>query len=178
MRHLRPIATVLAIAALLVACSSTPGASSGDGGGGSSQPGASAGGGGGGDSVNGGGGGGSGGDFSHGSATYHITGDYTADGELGFIPEASQIDNNGTYSLSFSDQANTVLVIILSAGMQTLSYGDDGHTIGGAQCDFNITRQDSDGAAGSFTCNDELLVTSAGSTSGSANISGEFDAHR
>lgn len=178
MRQLRPILAVVATMALLVACSSTPGASSGDGGGGSGQPEASTGGGGGGDSVNDGGGGNGGGDLSHGSAKYHITGDYTADGELGFIPEASQIDSNGTYSLSFSNQGNTVMVIILSADLKTLSYGDEGHTIGGAQCDFNITRQDSDGAAGSFTCNDELLITGSGTTTGSADISGDFDARK
>lgn len=173
MRHLRPILAILAMAAILVACSSaSPGASAGN----QQSQGAEASDGGGGDPSDGGGGGGGGGDFSNGSAKYNITGDYTADGELGFVPEASQIDNNGTYSLSFTDGANTVLVIILSDGMQTLSYGDDGHTVSGAQCDFNITRQDSDGAAGSFTCDDELLLTSSGT--GSADISGEFDARR
>jgi hypothetical protein len=179
MRHLRPTLAVTAIMALLVACSSTPSASSGDGGGasqaeastggGASQPEASTG---------GGGGGGNGGNFANGSAKYHITGGLTADGELGFVPQASQVDNSGLYSLSFTDQANTVLVLLLSADSKVLSWTDSNHTIPGASCDWNISRQDANGAAGTFSCDNQPLFTSAGPTSETVDISGEFDAHK
>jgi hypothetical protein len=182
MRHLRPYIALLAMAAVTAACSAAPGSGSGgenqpSTGSQPSQAAASSGSGGGGGSSDGQGGG-SGGDFSHGSAKYHITGDYTADGELGFIPEASQFDNNGTWSLSFSDQANTVIVIILGSGIQTLSYGDEGHTVPGIQCDWNITSQDANGAAGSFQCNDQPLYSAAGTTTGSVDLTGEFTARK
>lgn len=177
MRQLRPILAMVATMALLVACSSTPSASTGDGGG-ASQPAASTGGGAGDSVAGGGGGGGTGGSFANGSAKYHITGDLTADGELGFVALASQVDQNGFYSLSFSDQANTVLVMILSADQKVLSWADSGHSIPGASCDFNITRQDANGAAGTFSCDNQPLITTAGTAAGSANISGEFDARK
>lgn len=174
MRQLRPILAVVATMALLVACSSTPSASTGDGGG-ASQPAGSTGGGAG-DSVAGGGG--TGGSFADGSAKYHITGALTADGELGFVPQASQVDNSGSYSLSFTDQANTVLVILLSADSKVLSWTDSNHTIPGAACDWNISRQDANGAAGTFSCDNQPLFTSTGPTSETVDISGEFDAHK
>jgi hypothetical protein len=179
MRQLRPILAVVATMALLVACSSTPSASSGDGGG-ASQPAASTGGGASqpAASTSGGGGGGNGGDFSNGSAKYHITGGLTADGELGFVPQASQVDNSGFYSLSFTDQANTVLVLLLSADSKVLSWTDSNHTIPGASCDWNISRQDANGAAGTFSCDNQPLFTSAGPTSETVDISGEFDAQK
>ncbi len=176
MRQLRPILAVVGAMALLVACSSTPGASTGNGG--ASQPAASTGGGASQPAASVGGGGG-GGIFGNGSAKYHITGDYTADGELGFIPAASQIDQNGTYSLSFSNEASdTVLIIQLNGDAKFLSYGDPGHSLPAASCDFNITRQDGDGAAGTFNCNNVMIFTSTGSTTGHANVSGEFDARK
>ena len=168
MRHLRLILALLAIAAITVACSS-PGASSGgeeSQGGGASQP-----------AETTGGGGGGGGLFGNGSAEYHITGDYTADGELGFVPAASQVNQDGASSLSFTDEnSDTVLIIALSAGANILSWGNPEYAIPGATCEFNITRQDSTGAAGTFSCNNQLLIATSGTTTGTANISGSFDA--
>jgi hypothetical protein len=183
MRHLRPILALLAIAAILVACASGPGASPGnqqsqgseasnDGGGdggGASQPAASTG---------GGGGGGNGTIFGDGSADYRISGDHTAEGELRFVPAASTMNQNGAYSLSFYDEdAEIILIVLLGEGdSNTLSFGSTEATIPGAQCDWNITRKDDNGAAGTFTCNDQFLVKSDSSTTGTADISGSFDA--
>lgn len=185
MRHLRPILAMLAIAAILVACSSaSPGASAGnqqsegaeasDGGGGG-------GGGGGGASTSpsdggGGGGGGGGGIFGDGSADYNVSGGYSAEGELSFIPAASQVDQDGFYSLSFSDEDSAVvMIILLSDDGNTLSWTNSEATIAGAQCDFNISRKDASGAEGTFTCNNQPFFSGTGQ-SGTANISGSFDA--
>jgi len=182
MRHLRPILALLAIAAILVACASGPGASPGNqqsqgseasnggggGGGGASQPAAST----------GGGGGGIGTIFGDGSADYRISGDHTAEGELRFVPAASSVNQNGAYSLSFYDEdAEVILIVLLGEGdSNALSFGSTEATIPGAQCDWNITRKDDNGAAGTFTCNDQFLVKSDSGTTGTADISGSFDA--
>lgn len=179
MRHLRPYFALLAIAAITAACSGAPGSSSGgessqggeaSQGGGASQPAASSGG--------GGGGGGNGGIFGDGSAEYQITGDFTADGELGFVPAASQVSQD-SYSLSFTDDENssTILVISIIGDARALSYGDAGHTIPGAQCDWNLSRQDADGVAGTFNC-DNAVLFSADGASGQVDISGSFEARK
>ena len=176
MRHLRSFAALLTIAAITAACSGAPGSSSGgqssqggeaSQGGGASQPAASS-----------GGGGGNGGIFGDGSAEYQITGDFTADGELGFVPAASQVSQD-SYSLSFTDDENssTILVISIIGEARALSYGDEGHTIPGAQCDWNLTRQDADGVAGTFTC-DNAVLFSADGASGQVDISGSFEARK
>ena len=183
MRHLRSTLATLSMAALLVACSGGPGASTGNGGG-ESQPAASTGGGGGGESqpaasTGGGGGGGGGGIFGDGTAEYQITGDYTADGELRFVPAASQVGQD-SYSLSFTDDENssTILVISIQGEARALSFGDEGHTIPGAQCDWNLTRQDADGVAGTFNCDNAVLFSGDTGASGQVDISGSFEARK
>ncbi|MEX0710150.1 MAG: hypothetical protein WD116_02985 [Chloroflexota bacterium] len=173
---------MLAVAAILVACSSAPGTSTGnqqsqgaeasDGGGGDGG-GASDGGGGGGASDGGGGGGGL---FGDGSADYQVTGGITAEGELSFVPAASQMNQDGIYNLSFSNENSDVLLIIyLSDDGDTLSWTNSEASIAGAQCDFNVTRKDDNGAEGTFTCNNQPFFSGTGA-SGTANISGSFDA--
>ncbi|MDP9469006.1 MAG: hypothetical protein M3P32_09765, partial [Chloroflexota bacterium] len=141
------------------------------GGGATATPGASS----------GGGGGGGGGDdiFGDGSATYHITGDYTADGELGFVPLASQVSQD-SYSLSFTDDANSTTLIIISivGDSRAFSYGDQGHTIPGVQCDWNITRQEADGVAGTFNCDNALSFAGDTGATGQVDISGSFEARK
>jgi hypothetical protein len=175
MRYLRQFAALLAIAAITVACGTSPGASSGgESSQGSepstgSQPSQAA--------ASGGGGGGGGGG-ANGSITYEITGDFTADGELGFVPAASQVSQD-SYSLSFTDDENssTILVISIIGEARALSYGDEGRTIPGAQCDWNLTRQDADGVAGTFNC-DNAVLFSADGASGQVDISGSFEARK
>jgi hypothetical protein len=170
MRYLRQFAALLAIAAITVACGTSPGASSGgESSQGSepstgSQPSQAA--------ASGGGGG------ANGSITYEITGDFTADGELGFVPAASQVSQD-SYSLSFTDDENssTILVISIIGEARALSYGDEGRTIPGAQCDWNLTRQDADGVAGTFNC-DNAVLFSADGASGQVDISGSFEARK
>ncbi len=100
----------------------------------------------------------------------------SAEGDLSFIPAASQVDQNGFYSLSFSDENSEVIMIInLSDDGNSLSWTYSEATIAGAQCDFEVTRKDDSGAEGSFTCNNQPSFSGTGA-SGTANISGSFDA--
>ena len=179
MRHLRPVLAVLAVVAILVACSSAPGDSSGnqqsqgaeasDGGGGGGG-GASDGGGG------GGGGGGNGGIFGDGSAEYRVTGGITDEGELRFVPAASTVNQDGIYNLSFySEDSEKLLIIVLSDDGNSLSWTNSEATMAGTTCDWNVTRKDDSGAEGTFTCNNQPYFSSTGG-SGTANISGSFDA--
>jgi len=187
MRHLRPALAILALAAILVACSGAPGTSTGNQqsqGAESSDGGGGGGGGGGGAtatpaSSDGGGGGGGGGIFGNGSADYQVTGGITDDADdLAFVPAASVINQNGAYSLSFySEDSERLLIIILSDDGNTLSWTNSEATMAGTNCDWNVTRKDDNGAEGSFTCNNQPYFTTA-AQSGTANISGSFDARK
>ncbi len=179
MRHLRPFAALLAIAAITVACS-TPGASSGassgsqssEGPGASqsaaaSQPAASSGGGGGG---------------ANGSVTFQITGDYTASGELPFIPLGlSTFTNNGWFA-SFADSSGSKVIQINSMpNGYIVNYADAGASVPGTEangCTFTFTKNDSSGLAGSFECHAVQGLKQGTATLIHVDFSGHFDAHQ
>jgi len=162
MRQLRPYAALLAIAAVIVACSSSPGASSGGQGGGASQPGTSTGGGG----------------AANGSVTYEISGGYTRSGELPWVPERS-VFTNGSWYMSFADASGTgkIILVISTPG---IIFGNTEIAIPDGiepACTFTFTRQDANGAAGSFDCHG-LQGVKSNTTTVSVDFKGSFDGHK
>jgi len=130
------------------------------------------------DGGSGGDGGGSSG--ANGSITFQITGDFERSTELPYIPILGGFfQQNGASYLPFaeSDNANgEVVFIALNAdGTNAFAYGNGTVSIPAAECDWNITRNDDGGAAGSFTCNDAMSLAENGI--GTVDISGSFDAH-
>jgi hypothetical protein len=185
MRHLRPFSALLAIAAITVACSSAPGGSSGaqnsqgaeaSQGVEASQPSESTGGG-----DGGGGGGGGGGSGANGSATYEITGDYSASGELPFIPLGlSQFVDGGWFAYFGETGGDTILQISTNPEGLIANFGSPQASVPGTEdngCDFNITKNDSSGLTGSFECHDVLAFTQGTVTQIRVDFRGEFDAH-
>ena len=173
MRNLRPIIGFLAIAAITVACS-TPGASSG--GQQSQAPGASQRTGASEPAASTGGGGGGG---ANGSITYQITGDYTASGELPFIPVASSFASGG-WAAYFADTNGKVIQLNTDPGIALFGFGENTHVVSGvkgANCTFNFTKNDSGGLAGSMECHDTQLLTNATGALGKVNVNAHWDAH-
>lgn len=164
-----PVGALVALALLLAACAPTTTQSPAEPAGGEpslaeSEPAASAPGGG--DGIPG----------THGSVQYEVTGDYTGDGELPFVPEASYSDQDGRTYLSFTD-GSAVLIISLSADGNVVQFGNEEVAIPAAECEFNLSRHDASGASGSFDCPDAAVITSTGTQMGSGTIRGTFDAN-
>jgi hypothetical protein len=133
MRHLRPFAALLTVAALAVACSGPPGSSSGaDGGaasqgGGASEPAASSG---------GGGGGGGGGTGANGSASYEITGDASKSGDLDFAYIAggvSQFVDGGWVAYFYSEDTKTVVTVNSNPQSNIVLFGDEEIVVTGTE---------------------------------------------
>lgn len=123
-------------------------------------------------------GGGGGGD--NGSVQYEITGDYTASGELRFVPEASYFDQNGSTYLSFTNEGeSTVLFISFSDSGNFVQFGDENASVvqAGEECTMNLTRDDATGAAGTFDCPNSTVVLASATTPGTGTIRGSFEAH-
>ena len=178
MRHLRPHLALLAMAALIAACSGPPGTSPGaqsQGGGPStgSQPSQAA-------ASSGGGGSG-----ANGSVTYQITGDYTASGELPFQPLASVFDSNTKgWSASFAETtgATTVVSLTTVSQGQIFSFGDGtavvigvGESSAGSGCTFTLTKNDASGLSGHVECTSAGVVQPSGT--GKAHLTADWDAH-
>jgi hypothetical protein len=179
MRHLRPHLALLAMAALVCACSGPPGSSSGGESQGNepstgtepSQAAASSGGGGGGG--------------ANGSVTYEITGDSEASGELPFQPLASAFDSNTKgWSAAFADttDATTVVSLITFSQGQTFSFGDGtaavvgvGESGAGSGCTFTLTKNDASGLSGHVECTSAGVVQQSGT--GTAHLTADWDAH-
>jgi hypothetical protein len=190
MRHLRPFAALLAIAAITVGCSTAPGSSSGgeaSQGGGASRPAASTGGGGGGD----GGGDGEGGG-ANGSITYEITGDYEASGELPFLTGGISlwIESAGGWAANFGDPTGAGQEVILlntqdaeGTTGQIFTYGDgtiilaagSGET--GMGCTFNLTKNDSNGLSGDLDCTSAIAANATTGAQLQVQVHAEWDAH-
>ena len=176
MRHLPPFAALLGIAAITVACSSSPGASAGDGGGESaaaaSQPAAST----------GGGGGGGGGTGDYGSLSYEISGDVTKSGDLAFTyvnGGISQFIDSGWVGYFYSEDEQVVVQINSQSGTNILNYGDGEITIIGTEetgCSFDYAQNDSSGLKGTVDCQDVLAVNVSG-TQIHVDFHAEVDAH-
>ncbi len=122
-------------------------------------------------------GGGGGGD--NGSAQYEITGDYTASGELRFVPEASYFDQNGSTYLSFTNEGESTVMFIAFGENQgnAVSFGNEEASVAGTECTINLTRDDATGAAGTFDCPNSTVVLASATTPGTGTIRGSFEAH-
>jgi len=184
MRHLRPFAALLGIAALTVACSS-PGASSGgesSQAAGESQPAAST----------GGGGGGGGGGGANGSMTYEITGDYQASGELPFIAGGASLwveQSEGWVAYFGTTDANSPVIQINTQSAegttgQIWNFGDGTALVvatsdadSGLGCTFTLTKNDSSGTAGSIECTSAIFSLAATGATGRVQVSAEWDGH-
>jgi hypothetical protein len=177
MRHLRPHFALLAVAALVAACSGPPGTSPGgqsQGGTPStgSQPSQAA--------ASGGGGGG-----ANGSITYQITGDYTASGELPFQPAASLFNATlGGWQASFADTAAGTTFISLTTVTQgrVLTFGDGTAVVvgvsdssSGSGCTFTVDKNDAGGLSGHIDCSSAGVVQPSGT--GKAHLTADWDAH-
>ena len=185
MRHLRQFAPLLAIAAITVACGTSPGASSGgESSQGSepstgSQPSQAA-------ASSGGGGGG-----ANGSITYEITGDYEASGELPFLAAGGStwIESANGWAANFANQSGGGAVITLNTQEgqtigQGLTYGDGAITViaasdsqGGTDCTFTLEKNDPNGLKGHVECTKALAVDNATGSQKNVQFTAQWDAH-
>jgi hypothetical protein len=124
-----------------------------------------------------GGGGGTGG--GSGSAQFEITGGYQASGDYPFVGGLGYWQQAGVSFMVFTpdEEASeaTGLIITLSDDGSVLQYVAEDITIPAATCEWNITKNDASGAAGSFTCNDQAGFGTSGALT-DLDISGSFEA--
>ena len=190
MRHLRPYLALLAIAAITVACSGSPGSSS-DGGSSDgsqpstgSQPSQAA--------ASSGGGGGGGGTGANGSVTYEITGDYQASGELPFLAGGISlwVESAGGWVANFGNQSGEGAVILINTQAaegttgQIFTYGDGSVILSaistpdsGFGCTFTLTKNDSSGLIGDVHCNSALAVDATTGAQKHVQVTAHWDAH-
>jgi hypothetical protein len=177
MRHLRPHLALLAMAAIIAACSGPPGSSSGAESQGSepstgSQPSQAAASGGGGSGANG-------------SITYDITGDYEASGELPFLAAASVFDSNTQgwqASFAASGGSGTVISLTTVSQGQVFSFGDGTAVViavsessSGSGCTFSLNKNDASGLSGHVECSSAGVVQQSGT--GKVRLTADWDAH-
>ena len=182
MRHLRPLAALLTIAALTVACSP---ASSGAESQGSepstgSQPSQAA-------ASSGGGGGGG----ANGSITYEITGDFEASGELPFLPApvSTWIDSAGGWVASFANSEGSGAYVLLNTQAaegtpgQSFTFGDGSFVVtavsgdSGMGCTFDLTKNDSSGLSGELDCTSAFAGDASSPVEKRVKVHAEWDAH-
>ena len=128
-------------------------------------------------SQDGGGGGGIG--TGTGSVEFDITGGYSHSDELPFLGDLAYFEQAGISYLVFGNDAadtSNAVIITLSDDGNVFQYASPEITIPAATCEWNITRHDANGAAGSFTCTDQFGVTESGGLHSDLDISGSFDA--
>ncbi|MGZ6213399.1 MAG: hypothetical protein ACXWMG_00420 [Candidatus Limnocylindria bacterium] len=179
MRHLRPYLTLFAIAALTVACSSSPGSSSGGASQGSqgSQPSQAA-------ASSGGGGGGGGSLSGHGTMSYEITGDVTQSGDLNFVfinGGLSVFDADGWVGYFYSEDQQTVVQLNTKPGQGGVNFGDGKILVIGVDgqgCTFDFSKNDASGIKGTIDCPTTALATKV-DTGGQINVTfhATVDAH-
>lgn len=188
MRHLRQFTALLAIAAISVACGTSPGASSGgEGSQGSepstgSQPSQAA-------ASSGGGGGGGGG--ANGSISYEITGDYEASGELPFLAGgvSTWVESANGWVANFANTSGEGAVILLNTQSgqalgQIFSYGDGSVILAatsdagtGFDCTFTLTKNDSSGLIGDLDCNTAIAADTTTGAQKHVQVTAHWDAH-
>jgi hypothetical protein len=165
MRHLRPFAALLTVAALAIACSGPPGSSSGAGStnggtasqaGGASQPAASS------------GGGGGGGTGANGSASYEVTGDVTKSGDLDFTYIAggvSQFVDGGWVAYFYSADTKTVITLNSNPQSNIVLFTDSEIVVTGTTetgCTFDYSQNDASGLKGTIDCSNTIATNVAG----------------
>lgn len=113
------------------------------------------------------------------SAEYTITGSYEASGEASFQPAMSFFDN-GIWTMTFGDESGALLILGLDPSTPSVNFTDGKFTVSGdgSTCEFNISRQDATGAAGTFDCaNAPGVSTASGALTQDNSFSGSFDAN-
>jgi hypothetical protein len=180
MRHLRPIAALLTVAALAVACSGPPGSSSGGAsqggeasqGGGASQPAASTGGGGGGGGATG----------ANGSLSYEITGDVTKSGDLDFAYIAGGVSMfvaGGWVAYFYSEDEQTAVQINSNPQSNIVLFTDGEIAVTGTSetgCTFDYSQNDASGLKGTIDCTNVIAATATG-TRINVDLHATVDAH-
>lgn len=117
----------------------------------------------------------------NGSISFEISGNWEADGEFVFIPEASAFTND-YWSLSFAPNrdgsGDAIISILLIPESQYITYGDPEFTVGGGgdQCQFDISDQTVDGASGTIECTNLTGIPAGSSMRDGVNFSATFDA--
>lgn len=189
MRHLRPIATLLALGAIIAACASPAGTSGGEAtqGTDASEPAPTAAGG---DGDSGGGGGSGGG--ANGSMTYEITGDYEASGELPFLAAGISlwVEEAGGWVASFANPSGEGAYIQLNTQAaegttgQIWNYGDGTVIIGavsgsdtGMGCTFTLTKNDPSGLEGDLDCTSAIVTNAETGENGTVQITAHWEGH-
>ncbi|HJQ96474.1 MAG TPA: hypothetical protein VJ935_12310, partial [Acidimicrobiia bacterium] len=111
-----------------------------------------------------------------GSITYEISGGFEAAGEEPFNPTMSFFDQ-GVWTLTFGGGAS-LLVLGLDPSTPSISWTSGTASAGAdsSNCEFDITRQDADGASGSFSCS-AVAVVNEGALTEAASFTGTFDAN-
>ena len=117
-----------------------------------------------------------GGSSGQGSITYEISGGFEAAGEEPFAPTMSFFDQ-GVWTMTFGG-GSTLLVLGLDPSTPSISWTNGASSAGAdsSNCEFDITRQDADGASGSFSCSN-VAVVNEGALTEAASFTGSFDAN-
>jgi len=129
----------------------------------------------------GGGGGGGGGGIGTGSGSvqFQINGGFSDSGELPFAGDYAYFQQAGVSFLVFTDDTDateaTGVILTLSADGNVFQYVTDEIVIPAATCDWNVTRNDATGAAGSFDCTDQSGFATDGQVYTDLDVSGTFE---
>lgn len=135
-----------------------------------------------GQSESGGGGGGGGAGTGEGAVNFEITGGFQDSGELPFVGDFAYFDQAGVSFLVFTDDTDATeasgIIISLSNDGNVLQYVTDEIVVPAATCDWNVSRNDATGAAGTFSCNDQGGFGTNGQIYNDLDLSGEFEVNR
>lgn len=131
------------------------------------------------DGSGGGGGGGGGLGSGSGSVEFEITGGFSDSGELPFVGDFAYFQQAGVSFFVFTDDSTATeangIIITLSDDGNVLQYVTDEIVVPAATCDWNISRNDASGAAGSFDCNDQAGFGTNGQAYTDLDINGSFE---
>ncbi|MGH2462986.1 MAG: hypothetical protein ACRDFZ_05085 [Candidatus Limnocylindria bacterium] len=114
-----------------------------------------------------------------GSVQFQISGGFSDSGELPFAGNFGYFQQAGVSFLVFTDdtaatEANGI-ILTLSADGNVLQYVTDEIVVPAGTCEWNVTRNDATGAAGSFDCNDQSGFATNGQVYTDLDISGTFE---
>ena len=119
----------------------------------------------------------------YGKVTYTVDGPVKANGELGFIPQASMFGgdqgsalNFGTADNSGSDQT-LVSIVIGADGAVLVSYAGPAGQVPAATCTTSDWNVGAGSASGKFDCTAAMSLTPSGAAVTGGTIKGEFTAH-
>ncbi len=112
-----------------------------------------------------------------GTAEYTLSGGVESSGELTLVPSMT-FYSDGIWTLSFGSEDGALLLINLDPSTPSVNVTDGATTASGdtSGCDFEVTRQDADGASGSFDCSN-VAVVDGGVLKQAESFVGSFDAN-